>query len=73
MELGTVKKTHHENVRVLRAKHNISQKDLAKALNINASTLSMIENGGNVPRLELAYKIANFFGKSIDEVFYSEM
>lgn len=68
-----VKRTHHENLRFLRAKHNISQKDLAKALNVNPSTLSMIEKGENVPRLELAYKIANFFGKSIEEVFYSEM
>ncbi|HIX42105.1 MAG TPA: helix-turn-helix transcriptional regulator [Candidatus Kurthia intestinigallinarum] len=66
-------KTKRTNLKVLRAKHNVTQKDLARKLGVSPSTLSMIESGENTPSLELAYKIASIFGKSIEDIFFNEM
>lgn len=66
-------KTKRTNLKVLRAKHNVTQKDLARKLGVSPSTLSMIESGENTPSLELAYKIASIFGKSIEDIFFNEI
>lgn len=61
------------NLKLLRIQNGVTQRELAYELGVKPSTVSMIENGTNLPSLELAYKIANYFGKSIEEVFYSDM
>lgn len=61
------------NLKVLRAKYSITQKELAEKLDVSPSTISMIESGENAPSLELAYKISSLFGKTIEEVFFNEI
>ena len=57
------------NVRVLRVMKNITQEELAYALEVSRQTIIAIENGKYDPSLRLAFKISNFFGKNIEEIF----
>ncbi|MDY0295374.1 MAG: helix-turn-helix transcriptional regulator [Acholeplasmataceae bacterium] len=50
----------------------MSQKDLAKAVGVSRQTIVAIEKGQYSPTLELCFKIALVFNKTIDEVFYVE-
>lgn len=74
MSAGMTNEIGHKNsnnVKVLRMKRDILQKDLASAVGIKRSYVAMIEKG-NTPSLEVAYRIAKYFGKTIDDVFYNK-
>ena len=53
----------------LRRERGINQEDLAKAMRVSRQTISAIENGKYNPSLTLAFKIANYFNRSIEEIF----
>ena len=44
----------------------------AKAIKVSRQTVSSIETGKYNPSLSLAFEIADFFGKKIDEIFIYE-
>lgn len=56
-------------IKVLRAEHNWTQADLAKKVNISRQAIISIENYKYTPSLSLAFKIAEVFNVSINEVF----
>jgi putative transcriptional regulator len=59
------------NLRRCRFDHNeISQEDLANAVGVTRQTILSIEKGKFVPSTLLALKLARFFGKTVDEIFY---
>lgn len=60
------------SLRDLRAKQNLTQEDLAKAVGVTRPTINYIENGEYRPSLELAFLLARFFGKTIEEIFHFE-
>ena len=47
-----------------------SQQELAQAMGVTRQTVYSIEKGKFVPSALLALKIARFFGKSFEEVFF---
>lgn len=53
----------------IRKIQGIRQEDFAKALGVSRQTISSLETGRYNPSLQLAYKIAVFFGLTIEEVF----
>ncbi|HEX3016722.1 MAG TPA: helix-turn-helix transcriptional regulator [Caproicibacter sp.] len=53
----------------LRKKRKITQEELAKAVGVSRQTIISIENGKYTASLVLAWKIAQFFGQTIEEVF----
>jgi putative transcriptional regulator len=58
------------NIRVLRFHQNeMTQQDLAKAVNVSRQTIVAIEKSKYSPSLEVAFKIADVFSVSIAEVF----
>ncbi|HIQ97425.1 MAG TPA: helix-turn-helix transcriptional regulator [Candidatus Limivivens merdigallinarum] len=59
-------------VEELRRDMGLNQEELAKALRVSRQTVSSIENGKYNPSLELAFAIADFFGKRIEEIFIYE-
>lgn len=59
-------------VEQLRRELNLSQEEFAKTLRVSRQTISSIENGRYNPSLELAFVIADFFGKNIEEIFIYE-
>jgi putative transcriptional regulator len=59
------------NLRKLRFEHNeISQLELANAVGVTRLTIHSIETGKFNPSVSLALKIAGFFKKTLEEVFY---
>ena len=60
-------------VEALRKQIGLSQDAFAKAMKVSRQTISAIETGKYNPSLDLAFEIANFFGKSIEEIFIYEM
>jgi len=59
------------NIRRCRFDHNeMSQEDLANAVGVSRQTIYSIEKGKFVPSTLLAFKIAGFFGKKVDDVFF---
>lgn len=47
----------------------MTQKDLADAVGVTRQTIMAIENAKYFPSLELAFQIAEVFGKPLDVVF----
>ena len=56
-------------LRVLRAKNEWSQADLAERLGVSRQTINAIETGKYDPSLPLAFKIARTFGRPIEAIF----
>jgi len=48
-----------ENLRQIRIKRNLSQQELADAINVGQNTVCRWENGERYPRLDKVYDIAN--------------
>ncbi|MDO5714350.1 MAG: helix-turn-helix transcriptional regulator [Tissierellia bacterium] len=56
-------------IKEFRAKYNMTQSDLADKVNVRRETIGNLENGRYNPSLILAWKIAEVFQVSIEEVF----
>ena len=59
-------------LRVLRARHELSQGDLAARLGVSRQTINAIETGRYDPSLPLAFRIAALFGMPIEEIFHGK-
>ena len=59
-------------VEELRKALGLNQEDFAKSIRVSRQTVSAIETGKYNPSLELAFIIADFFGKTIEEIFIYE-
>ena len=57
------------NIRVERAVLRISQQDLANAIGVSRQTIFAIENGKFIPSTELALRLSDYFGKSVNDLF----
>ncbi len=58
------------DIRKLRKKIGLRQEDLARILGVTRQTVIAIENDKYDPTLELAMKISEFFGVSVNEIFH---
>lgn len=56
----------------IRKDRGIRQEEVAKALGVSRQTISSLENGRYNPSIQLAFKIARYFGMTIEEVFIFE-
>lgn len=59
-------------VEELRKERGLKQDEFAGYLRVSRQTVSAIENGKYNPSLDLAFQIAEFFGKTIEEIFLYE-
>jgi putative transcriptional regulator len=58
-------------LRVLRAERNWSQQELAERLGVSRQSVNAIETGKYDPSLPLAFRIAELFDRTIEDVFIS--
>ena len=56
----------------IRNSRGIRQEDFARLMGVSRQTISSLENGRYNPSIMLAYKIAKFFGITIEELFIFE-
>lgn len=48
-----------------------SQEEVATAVGISTSALSMYENGERIPRDEIKIRLARYYNESVEELFFS--
>lgn len=53
----------------IRKERGIRQDEFAKLMGVSRQTISSLETGRYNPSIFLAYKIAKYFGMTIEEVF----
>ncbi len=61
------------NLKVWRAKADITQEQLANELGLSRQTINSVERGKFIPSVLSALKIAAFFKTSVEEVFYLDL
>ena len=59
-------------IEAIRKERGIRQEDFAKSMGVSRQTISSLETGRYNPSIILAYKIAQYFGMTIEEVFIFE-
>jgi putative transcriptional regulator len=62
----------NNRLKVLRAERNWSQADLAEKLDVSRQSVNAIETGKYDPSLPLAFKIAQLFGLTIEQIFSAD-
>jgi putative transcriptional regulator len=56
-------------IRELRARHELTQENLAQKVSVRRETIVFLEKGKYNPSLQLAYDISRVFDLPIEEVF----
>lgn len=60
------------HIEAIRKEKGLSQMELANILEVSRQTISSLENGRYNPSILLAYKIARYFNRNVEEVFVYE-
>jgi len=60
------------SLKVWRAKRDVTQGELADAVDVSRQTINAIERGRYDPSLELAFELADYFDCAIAEIFTHE-
>jgi putative transcriptional regulator len=62
----------NNRIKELRKEHKITQDELAGAVGVTRQTIISLENGKYNASLQLAYRIARYFNRYIEDVFVFE-
>ncbi|MDY2587903.1 helix-turn-helix transcriptional regulator [Winogradskyella aquimaris] len=61
------------NIKIERARHNLTQADLAEKIGVSRQSINAIEKGKYVPSTVLALKMARLFKMSVEDLFTLEI
>jgi putative transcriptional regulator len=56
--------------RLIVLRKDLKRSEVAKALGISYSALAMYETGQRMPKDHIKFRIANYYGLSIQEIFF---
>lgn len=56
--------------KLIALRNNVPRPEIAKKIGITPQMLGMIERGERTPSLSLAKKIADFYGVSVEDIFF---
>lgn len=56
--------------RLLLLRGKKSREEVANAVGISVSAISMYENGERIPRDDIKIKLATYYGKTVQEIFF---
>jgi putative transcriptional regulator len=56
----------------IRKERGVTQEELAASLEVSRQTIGSLENGRYNPSILLAFRIARYFGMSIEDIFIYE-
>lgn len=59
-----------KKLKELRGKRSVTE--VAKAVGVSHSSISMYEIGERVPRDDVKIKLANYFGVSVESIFFAD-
>ena len=57
--------------RLVELRGNLSQEHVARDNGISVSALSMYEQGNRIPRDEIKIKLSNYYGVTVQELFFA--
>ena len=57
--------------RLVRARAGRRREEVAAAVGVSLSAIAMYESGGRIPRDEIKVRLANYYGVSVQELFFS--
>ena len=60
------------NIKVERAKKNITQEELAEGIHVSRQTINAIETSRFVPSTILALRLAQYFNTNVEKIFELE-
>lgn len=60
-----------KNLRDLRAEKNVSTYEVAKTCGISPQAITMYETGNRIPCDDIKLKLANYYKKTIDAIFFN--
>lgn len=60
------------NIKVFRAKQNLTQEQLAEKIGVSRQTVNAIESNKYLPSLGLAFKLARLFDAKLEDIFIYE-
>jgi putative transcriptional regulator len=60
------------NLKVERARKDITQGELADIIDVSRQTINAVEKNRYVPSTVLALKLSKYFGKTVNELFELE-
>ncbi|MBT8305225.1 MAG: helix-turn-helix transcriptional regulator [Bacteroidia bacterium] len=60
------------NIKIERARYNLTQADLAGKIGVSRQTINAMEKNKYVPSTLLALKIARLFKKPVEDIFLLE-
>ena len=60
-------------IKELRKNEKMTQQELADRVEVRRETIVFLEQGKYSPSLELAFRVAKVFNKSIEEIFIFEI
>lgn len=72
IDVGTTVITLHNRLRELRARHDLTQEQLAQAVGVTRQTILSIEKGNYSPSVLLALSIARVLRVALEEAFWLE-
>ncbi len=58
--------------RLFELRENIPREEVASAVGVSVSAISMYENGERIPRDAVKIKLAEFYHKSVQEIFFDQ-
>ena len=58
--------------RLIKARGSRRREEVAAAVGVSLSAIAMYENGERVPRDETTVKIADYFGMTVQELFFDQ-
>jgi putative transcriptional regulator len=65
-----MKEVIRNKVAELRLKANITQEEMGEKVGVSRQTIIAIEKGNYTPSVLLALKIADFFNKKVEDIFF---
>jgi putative transcriptional regulator len=60
------------HIKELRARHRLTQADLAKSIGVSRKTINTVENQIFIPSTLLALKMAQALNVNVEDIFYLE-
>lgn len=58
--------------RLIALRANKSREEVANAVGISRSALAMYENGDRIPRDEIKIRLAKYYGKTVQFIFFNK-
>lgn len=56
--------------RLIRLRGDRSREEVAKAVGVSVSAIAMYENGERIPRDSIKIKLATYFNRTVQEIFF---